>query len=255
MAQVTINQGGGSGNMTIYNQGVGVININRGAVTVVAGCTAPVFISSASKACGNASANCQVTLLNVGIADEIVVSIIANQAAATSMYASSTGNSTFTAHTRITNAAGPTSVCVFTASSNVAGSVVIFATVAAAVDFGLQVACYRNIAVPPVDFDTQATGTESGSGTTFNTGAFTTANANNVLYAVLGNESTAITNISLTSTAATLIKLGDELTNTSSQAYAITSSTQTSKTGTATWTTASTDGVMILAVLRAACGI
>lgn len=233
----------------------GLMTIYAPPVSGVIACTAPVLISSVSKYCGSASANCNVTVANVGIGDEISVGVIAAQAAAATMRVSSTGNSTFTAHTKITNTAGPTSVAIFTASSNVSGSVIIFSTLSAAVDFGIHVAVFRNIAVPPVDFDTQASGTQVGSGTTFNTGSFTTANANNAIYAVYGNESTSVTNIAFTSTAGTMTKIKDQLDNTSSSAYTVTSATQTAKTGTVTWTTASTDGVLIFAVLRAACGI
>lgn len=216
-------------------------------------CTAPILVSSTSKYCGNV-ANCNVTVANVVKGDEIVVGLIANNNVAT-MRVSDGAQSTYTAHTRISNAAGPTTVHIFTASANATGSIVVYSTMPASVDNGLHVAIFRNIAVPPGDFDTQASGTESGAGTTFNTGNFTTTNANNALFAVLGNESTAITNMAITSTAATLTKMKDELSNTSSSAFGFTTSTQTTKTGTATWTGSSSDGVLILAVLKASCGI
>lgn len=242
----------GTGQITIDNRGAGFMTTGMGGAGATGCSPLPIFVSSASQYFAAATST-NITVANVQAGDYIFVGYISAQAAGSSVSMSddATPTSTYTAHAAVVNSAGPTFVQVFTATSNATGSVKISISAPSSGDSGAHVAVFRNLS--STGFDIQASGTEAGAGATFNTGSFSTALQNNVVFIVYGNESTSVTNIAHTSTAGSPIKLGDQLGNTSSSAYFITSALQSSKTGTVSWTTSSSDGVLIYDVVKAGC--
>lgn len=225
------------------------------SVNTAAGCASPpIFVSSHTSYFATITSS-NIKVNNVQAGDWINAAWIQNVSAPAVPFVvtdSCSPGSTYTLRIALANSAAPTTVQVFTATSNcTANPLTVNITYPGSHDGGGGVIVARNVS----GYDTGASGTEAGSGTTFNTGNFTTTLANSFYFSVLGNENTAVTNMSLTSSAVSLTQFGVQLSNTANYAYGISTTQQTNKNATYSWTTASTDGVGIIVVGRGSCGL
>lgn len=204
---------------------------------------------------GGIQVSTAVVITGVTAGNILIVDVNANSAAATTIKITDSASSTYTALTKVTNAAGPTTCQIFRATASASGSITVTLTMGSSVETNLHVTEYAGLTTPnPVDV--QFSGTESGAGTTFNTGAFTTTQAHEIIHYFYGNESTTVTSLVITSSAGTVTKRKeiDFSASVSQSADSTVTAIQTSKTATATWVTSTTDGVLVGVTLKAACG-